>query len=62
MSKELKTMKRARELVAEFRETGNLSKLVEEVSELSWHFGRYCWYNRALFVKSLVKELKEVKE
>ena len=59
--KPLLTEQRAAQVVDEFKASGDLARLVEQVSELSWHFGRYCWYNRALFVKYLVKSLKEVK-
>lgn len=60
MKRQLRTLSVARELVSEFRKTGDLARLVQEVSNFSWHFGRYCGYNRKLFIDFLVKEIGEV--
>jgi hypothetical protein len=57
----LKTQQVARELAAEFVESGSIGWLVERVSFWSWHFGKYCGYNRKLFLEYLVQELNEVK-
>ena len=60
MAKELKTLTVVRKLAAEFRKTGNLERLLREVSEWSFYFGRFRHDNSELFLNLLGKEMENI--
>jgi hypothetical protein len=64
MKRKLKTLEVVRDLAAEYRKTGDLARLLAEVSSWSWWLGRYREYNHKLFLRLLLRELEgaEVKD
>jgi hypothetical protein len=52
-----RTREVAGELISKFRETGNLGRLLVDVSDFGRWFGRFGRYNRELFEKALVEEI-----
>ncbi len=50
----------AAEAVArEYRSTGDLDRFIRRVSDLSVWYGRFSRRNRAIFIDSLLRELKK---
>jgi hypothetical protein len=53
----LRSQEVAEQLISKFRETGDIKRLLSEVSGFGQWFGRYNKYNRQLFENFLVKAL-----
>jgi len=49
----------ARELIKEYRKTGDLAKLLTKVSHQSSWYGRFGATNREIFIEELIKVVKE---
>jgi len=49
----------ALQVAREYLATKDMKALIRTVSDLSWHFGRYCQYNRDLFIGHLLKALSD---